>query len=152
MTSAPEIADAASDLRSEDPDRVLRGVKTMEAQERQGDPTAAYAVGTWFLHGVHGYAQDEARAAPLLQYAADRGVPSALFDLGVLIETRRLGTRPRREAFSNYLAAALLGDRDAAQEVVRCVYHGIGAFADPRGAERLFDVLHRGEQRLIAAE
>lgn len=150
--SEPDILMASADLHSDDPARRTRGVRAVETLEKRGDPTAAYAIGSWLLAGAHGYPRDEARAAPYLQYAAERGVREAIFDLGVMTEERRLGPKPRREAFNRYLTAAILGDRDAAHEVVRCVYHGIGAYADPQAAERLHDLLVGGEQRPLAAE
>ena len=120
--------------------------------QRAGDPLAAYAIGSWLLNGAHGYPHDETRAAPYLQYAAEHGVREAIYDLGELTGIRRLGSRPRKDAFNRYLTAAILGDRDAAREVIRCVYHGIGTFADPEGAERLSDALSGETQRPLAAE
>lgn len=152
MADMPDMAAAKADLLSGDPQRRADGVRAVEALERKGDPLAAYAVATWRLHGSHGHVRDETAAAPLLQYAADRGVPEAIYDLGQLIEGRRLGPKPRREAFTRYLTAAILGDRDAAHEVVRCTYHGIGTFADPQAAERLHEALTGGGRQPLAAE
>ena len=152
MTPSPDIAEAEDDLRSGDPERQARGIRRVEALRGHGDPIAAYAVASWLLSGAHGYPRDPERAAALLQFAADHGVRDAQYDLGVLVEKRRMGAHPRREAFSRYLTATALGDRDAAHELVRCLYYGIGTLANRKGAEQLFEALTADEQRPLAAE
>lgn len=151
-----DIEEARVDLSSDEPERRARGADAIRELQRRGDPVAAYAVATWMLAGAHGHSPSQDDAAPYLQYAADHGVRDAIFDLAVLVESRRLGKRPRREAFSRYITAAMLGDRDAAFEVVRCIYHGVGTFADPLAAERIHDALEAagggGAQPAIAAE
>lgn len=124
----------------------------VEALNRQGEPTAAYAIGTWHLFGTHGYERSAGKAAPYLQFATEHAVPEAAYDLGVLVETERLGRTPRREAFGHYVLSAILGDRDAAEEVVRCLYWGIGTFRNREAAARISRALGRERQQPLAAE
>jgi TPR repeat protein len=148
----PTIEMAAEALRSEDSQRQREGVAMIEKLHREGNPTAAYAIGTWHLHGTHGYALSTEKAAPYLQYATEHSIPEAAYDLGVLVETERLGTRARRDAFGHYVLAAILGDQEGAEEVARCFYWGIGTFRNREAAEHIRRVLDRGEQQPLAAE
>ena len=103
----------------------------LEEALEAGDPEAAYALGTWYLHG-HNVKQSIAKAFSLLRQAARRNVPDALFDLGICYEKGE-GTKvePRR-AFECYLGAALRGEKLSFYEVGRCLYHGIGVTKSTR--------------------
>jgi TPR repeat protein len=90
-----------------------------------GNPNAAYALGTWYLHGVH-QKQNLREALKLLRQAALKNVPEALYDLAVCYE-QGTGTKQNfRLAMESYLKAALSGDKQSFYEVGRCYYYGIG--------------------------
>jgi TPR repeat protein len=91
----------------------------------EGDPRAAYAIGSWFLIGKH-VKKNYKTAVQYIELAAEHGVPEAQFDLAVACE-RGTGTKKNaKRAFTNYLKAALSGDPQAVYEVGRCYYSGIG--------------------------
>ncbi len=103
----------------------------LERALKDGDPEAAYALGTWYLHGQH-VKKDQQRAVALLAQAAQRNVANALYDLAVCHE-KGAGTRrnPKR-AVEFYLRAALQGEKQSIYEVGRCLYYGIGTARDTR--------------------
>src|SRR6266699_2245941 len=66
--------------------------------EQRGNAQAAYALGTWYLHGTH-VKKDRKRAVALLEQAAAKNIPDALHDLAVCYDkgagvkkNRRLAT------------------------------------------------------------
>ena len=94
-----------------------------------GSPDAAYALGTWYLHGRH-VGKDLKRAMRFLEIAADGDVADAHFDLAVSYE-KGVGKRKNaRRAARHYLKAALLGDAQSVFEVGRCYHYGIGVAQD----------------------
>lgn len=96
-----------------------------------GDARAAYALGTWFLHGRPGLLEkDMPRAVRLLTEAAAANVSDALFDLAVCYE-RGAGVRQSyKKAAVLYLRSALLGDKQAARAVGKLYWHGQGVKRD----------------------
>lgn len=102
-----------------------RVVDLLKKAWEQQDPYAAYAMGSWYLHG-HIFDKDVKKALSLLREAVKGGVSDAMFDLAIALE---VGTGVRKnpsEAFRLYVSAALHGDKQAIYEVGRCYYHGIG--------------------------
>jgi uncharacterized protein len=94
-------------------------VKAMEG----GDSRAAYALGTWYLHGFF-LQRDLKRGVALIAQAADAAVADAAFDLAVCYE---LGTGRRinhNKALCYYMRAFLLGYAPAAEEIERLLYWG----------------------------
>lgn len=90
-----------------------------------GDATAAYALGTWYLHGAH-VKKDIAKGTELLRQAATENVLSALYDLAVSHENG-IGTKKNaRKAYELYLGAAIWGHQQSYYEVGRCLFYGIG--------------------------
>src|SRR5262249_22819232 len=94
-----------------------------------GDPQAAYALGTWYLHGKN-VKQDARKAVLLLRQPANANVANALYDLAVCYE-KGVGTKKNlARAFQYYLRGALHGDEQSYHEVGRCYYYGIGTAKD----------------------
>lgn len=107
-----------------------------------GDPRAAYALGTWYLHGEH-VLRDQAKGVALIREAAAANVPDAVFDLAVSYE-RGVGVRQNlRKAAEFYLRAALLGEPQSPYEVGRCYYYGIGVAKDARMARVWLDYMDK---------
>ncbi|MGZ8364019.1 MAG: tetratricopeptide repeat protein [Caulobacteraceae bacterium] len=154
MTSSGKLSleAAKSALLSTDPQCQAEGVSIIEKLNGSGDAIAAYAIGTWHLFGAHGYELSEKKAAPYLQYAAERDVPEALFDLAVMLERQKPNRRANKDAFANYLLAALLGDKSSLAELSRCFYWGIGTFKNEDLSEHLFRIAEGKEtQRAVSA-
>jgi uncharacterized protein len=103
----------------------------LQRAEREGDPRASYAMGTWFLHGHHVH-QDRRKGIRLIRAAATANVALANLDLGVSLELGEGIKKNDRMAAEAYLRAALYGDTDAVFEVGRCLYYGIGFPRDRR--------------------
>jgi len=103
-----------------------------------GEIKAAYALGTWYLHGKH-VKRNIRRAVQLLKQAAQENIPDALYDLAVCYE-KGVGTRKNeKKAFECYLRASLYGDVQSIYEVGRCYYYGVGVSKDKYISKIWFD-------------
>lgn len=92
---------------------------------QSGDAKAAYALGTWYLHGKN-VRKNTNKAIELLKKAAKENIPEACFDLAVFFETGKNDTKDDKAAFQFYLKAAIRNDAQAIYEVGRCYYYGVG--------------------------
>lgn len=119
-----------------------KGFPLLAAAERLGHAEATYALATWYLFGRH-VAPSSAKALVLLKRAVRRGSADAAFDLAIAFEQGKIIERDERKAFQLYPTSAIrhrqplshpatYGFREAAYEVSRCYYHGIGVTADRR--------------------
>lgn len=109
----------------------------VEAHEA-GDSTATYALGTWYLHGVH-VKKNLRTAMAYLRQAAKEGHADALYDLAVSHE-KGIGTKESpKMAAECYLAAILEGEKQSIYELGRCFYYGIGVEQNRRLARVLLD-------------
>lgn len=104
----------------------------------QGDPVAAYALATWYLHGRH-IKKNYQTAVTLLLKASRGGVRDAFYDLAVCYEKGRGIEKDTVKAFTNYLIASQLGDKNSLYEVGRCFYYGIGTEKNRELASQFFD-------------
>ena len=113
-----------------------------------GNPKAAYALATWYLHGEY-VEKDLSKGIMLLKRASDKNVPEACYDLAICYEKPEGVTENLEKAFELYLRAALHGDKQSFYEVGRCYYHGIGVVKD----EEIADIwLERAEEFGITDE
>jgi hypothetical protein len=97
----------------------------LEKSLKTGSSQAAYALGTWYLHGKH-VKKNMTMALKLLRQAADGNVAEAFFDLAICYE-KGIGVKKNiRLAMEYYLKASLYGDKQSVYEVGRCYYYGIG--------------------------
>jgi uncharacterized protein len=95
----------------------------LEKAMDKGDYRAAYAIGTWYLHGFY-LKKDVKRGVSLIAQAADNGIADAAFDLAVCYE---LGTGRKinsNKALCYYMRSFLLGYSPAAVEIERLLYWG----------------------------
>lgn len=107
-----------------------------------GDYRAAYALGTWYLHGRY-FKRNMKKAFHYLRLAAKYDVPDALYDLAVCYE-KGAGTAVNlKKSAQLYLRAALLGEKQSVYEVGRCYYWGIGVAKDRLIARVWLDYAHR---------
>jgi uncharacterized protein len=98
---------------------------------KQGDSRAAYALGTWHLHGKEALVpKNLAKAIPLLRVAADADHAEAAYDLAVCYEKGTGVKKSEKKAALLYLKAALLGDKQSIYEVGRCYWYGLGVERD----------------------
>jgi len=91
----------------------------------EGSPHAAWALGTWYLHGHH-VKKNKRHAVKLLKIAAAANIPEAHYDLGVSYETGDGTTQNYKRALFHYLASAIYGDAQGLRESGRFYWHGIG--------------------------
>lgn len=108
-----------------------RALRLLKRAHKQGDHRAAYALGTWHLHGKDAIVpKNLPKALPLLREAARADHAEAAFDLAVCYEKGTGVRKSEKKAAMFYLKAALLGDEQAAYEVGRCYWHGLGVKRD----------------------
>jgi len=115
---------ALEEMRSKKPNKNLV-FKLLNDAHTSGDALASYALATWYLHGEH-VDEDIPKAVSLLQYAAEKNVTNAMYDLAVYYENNASEKYTDEEVFKLYLKAALRGDSQSIYEVGRCYYYGIG--------------------------
>lgn len=94
-----------------------------------GDARAAYALGTWYLHGTH-VRKNRRKAVKLLKVAAEARISDALYDLAVCYEKGAGVKKDLKRAYELYVFGALWGDDQSVYEVGRCLYYGIGTRQD----------------------
>src|SRR4051812_48929903 len=115
---------STTELLKEKPNEQL-AVKLMEESHNLGFAKASYAIGTWYLHGVH-YKKNLKKGIQYIKIAVKENIPEALFDLAVSYESGLGITKNEKKAFEYYLRAALKGDKEATAELGRLYYYGIG--------------------------
>jgi TPR repeat protein len=138
--SAEALALARTALRSDIAGEQARGVRLIEELAATGNAEAVYALGTWYLHGAHGFKKDLRRARRLIKSAAERLVPAALYDLAEFVDRDRAVISRKRKAYNLYLASALLGDADALDEIIRRTYWGEGTFENREAVKILYKI------------
>lgn len=111
------------------PDKA-RALALLRKAVEDGSQDASYALGTWYLFGESGLRRNLRAARKYIGSAAKAGIPSALFDLGVMAEKGDGGPVDLVAAYRSYVGAALRGDKQAVFEVARCLYYGIGCEPD----------------------
>ena len=130
--AALTLAEAAGD-----PARI---VALLHAASAAGSGDAAYALASSYLHDTY-LAEDAEQALAFLRLATERGHPAAMYDLGSAYAEGAIAPGDDSAAFDLFFQAALLGDRDALEEVVRCLYHGTGIRRNMRLYELAADML-----------
>lgn len=111
--------------RPDDPSKYPLAAKLLKEAHSGGDRRATYALATWYIHGRY-FPIDAHKAFRFLKQSAKAGIPEAIFDLGHAYEVG-FGTKKSPEAaLGYYVKAAAQGDRQAAEEVFRCIFWGIG--------------------------
>jgi TPR repeat protein len=133
MTGTKPYRLALQEMRTPKPDKAKAFELLTEALNKN-DPYAAYAIATWYLFGVH-VRKNYAKGVGLLEIAAEKNIPSALFDLAVSCETGKGIKVNKKRAYELYVRAALWGDKQATYEVGRCLCYGIGTPRNLRFAD-----------------
>ncbi len=102
---------------------------------RLGNKKASYALATCYLNGFH-VRKNYKKGFSLLMNAVKGGAENkftlykeALSDIAVCYELGNGVQKDKHKAYYYYLAA-LNGDRQAKQELSRCLYYGIGITKD----------------------
>jgi TPR repeat protein len=106
-----------------------KAFKLLQSALDNEDENAAYALGTWYLHGRH-VKKNHTKAVELLELAAKKNVSAALFDLAVCYEKGTAIKKNKKKAYELYLKSAVWGDRQGFYEVGRCLFYGIGVKQD----------------------
>jgi len=129
-------------MRSKEPDPE-RAATMFEKAWESGDPRAAYALATWYLHGFF-YKKSFGKAVKLLRKASRSRIADAAYDLAICYELGAGVKKNLKRAAALYLDSALLfatqpsgqlhmySFDEAAHEVGRCYYYGIGVTKDRR--------------------
>lgn len=121
---------ALAEMRQGDPD-VEKARALLEEAVHLGNANAAYALGTWYLHGTY-VMKNLKKAIELIESAANADVPDACYDLAVSYE-KGVGVEKNLErAFDLYVKAMLNGEKQSIYEVGRYFFHGIGVAKDER--------------------
>jgi uncharacterized protein len=103
----------------------------LEESSKDGNPSATYALGTWYLYGRF-VRKNINKAVKLFRQAAKDKEPNAIYDLAVCYE-KGVGLKLNLKlAMENYMRAVLYGDKQSIYEVGRCYYYGIGINKDRR--------------------
>ena len=119
------LYDAALEEMSKETPNIKQVLVWLNESLELGDSNAAYALGTWYLHGEN-VDKDLSKAVDLLEIAANGNVPEACFDLAICYEKPEGVAQNLEKAFQLYIKAALYGDDQSFFEVGRCYCHGIG--------------------------
>lgn len=126
-------------MKGKDPD-IDRAFNLLNQSLEEGNTLAAWALGTWYLHGQEPCAKKNLnKAVRYLRIAAKDNVPDALYDLAVCYEIGAGVRKNLRLAMETYLRAALFGDKQSVNEVARCYYYGIGVEKNRRIAKIWYD-------------
>jgi uncharacterized protein len=88
-------------------------------------PPAFYVVATWYLNGQY-VKKNYIKGNFYLRKACNYEIPEAFYDLAVSYEMGMGVKKNLRQAYENYMIAALLGDQQGIDEVARCLYYGVG--------------------------
>jgi TPR repeat protein len=116
--------EALIEMKKETPD-MAKAFELLLASYDLGGHKAAYAIGTWYLHGRH-VKKDPEKAVDYFNVAIKKNIPNACYDLALCYETGTGVKKDLKMAFELYMRAALFGDSQSYYEVGRCYYHGIG--------------------------
>ena len=131
--------EALSLARGQNPD-LLQVLAMLEGALSQGDARAAYALGTWYIHGKEPALRKNLKeGVRLLRVAAAAGVPDALYDLAVCYQKGAGVVKNELRAVILYLEAGLRGEAGALKEVGRCFYHGYGVARNTKVARVFLD-------------
>jgi uncharacterized protein len=102
-----------------------RAAALLWREHRRGDARATYALATWYHFGCL-YKVDQKKAFRLVRQAHKKGIEIATFSLAISYERGWGVKKSTGKAVGLYLRAARKGDKDAIEQVVRCVFWGIG--------------------------
>ncbi len=130
-------ASALVEARTENPD-IPRVLALLESALAEGDPRAAYALGSWYANGAN-VEEDFDRATELFALAAQAKIKEALYDFAHSKETGKGCPVDLEAAFHLYLESAIRGDDQAINEVGRCYFFGIGVAEDRTLANIWYD-------------
>ncbi|HEY0314075.1 MAG TPA: hypothetical protein VGC56_16495 [Allosphingosinicella sp.] len=86
-----------------------------------GDARANYMIAKWHSAGIYGFKKSKKEFDRHIQVAIKRLLPDAIYDYGVMLDTGQ--GKPDR-AFGYYILAAVLGDADALDAVMKYFLYG----------------------------
>jgi uncharacterized protein len=82
-----------------------------------GNPKAIYALATWYIFGNEVVEKNEKQAVKLLKSIVNSNIAEANFQLALAYDQGWGVKRHSGRAFSLYMRAALLGDKDACDQI-----------------------------------
>lgn len=119
MEHTPE--EVSGILASADVERKSAIIEKIRRDADAGDPRANYMLAKWYLSGAFGFKKNKKAFESHIKIALNRLLPEAVYDYGVVIERRQ---KDYRKAFGYYVLAAILGDVDAVDAVMKYFIYG----------------------------
>ena len=109
----------------------LADLKTLEAEAAQGNWTSLAELGSCYLTGDRGAAEDEARGIALIREAAEKGEAGAQFDMGLFSEKGFYGVeKDFPQSAEWYRKCAMQGAPDGLLKLGDCYRFGRGVTQD----------------------
>ncbi len=100
-----------------DPPNLRKAYELLSGASERGDCRAVYALATWYLFGNEVVEKDEIRGVSMLETLRNSFVAEAIFDLAVSYDHGKHVEQDDEKAFSLYMRAALLGDKQSCSQV-----------------------------------
>lgn len=101
-----------------------RAYELLVAAVEAGNARAKYVLATWYLNGNEIVQKDQRYGVVLLKQIMDANIAEASFDLAVSYDYGWGVRRNTRLAFVHYMKAALLGDREACDQISQFYLEG----------------------------
>lgn len=121
--SAPYLV--ALELADEANPNLAEAFESLREAASAGDIRAEYAIATWYLHGREGVVErDVLLAFEMLKGLEDSCIPEAIFDLAIFYDFGEFVERDEERAFSLYMQAALLGNKEACEQIAEFFREG----------------------------
>lgn len=102
-------------------------VKRITAQAEAGDAEAIHTLATWQMTGLEGLVEKDAAAGLAnLARASELGAAYASYSLGTIYERGEKVPKSYAKAFEYFTLAFAQGAEEAAEEIYRFYYYGLG--------------------------
>lgn len=125
MRNSKPYLSALKIMQSKAPDKA-KAFKYLQRAFELKDASAAYALATWYLHGIY-VKKDLKRGVKFLRQAiSTEYIPEAFYDLAISYEKGLGIKKDEKKAYDLYLNAAIWGHKKSYFEVGRCLFYGLG--------------------------
>lgn len=137
MTTKPEQDEyeIALTLSRSDPPDLHAAKSSLSKAHEKGDVRATYALATWYLHGNEVIEKNEKVGVSMLLDIEKSSIAEAIFDLAFAYDCGEFVDHDDLKAFSLYMRAALLGNREACSQVSQYYAEGVTVQHDPALAD-----------------
>jgi TPR repeat protein len=97
-------------------------IDQIKAEASLGDARSNYMLAKWYSEGLFGFKRSKSKFNKHMKIAMRCLLPDAIYDYGVVLDSAE--GKPER-AFGYYVLAAILGDLDAIDAVMRYFIYGL---------------------------